>query len=378
MYVREEYTLVVMAKNYYEALGITKSASADDIKKAFRSLAHKYHPDKKGGDEKKFKEVSEAYSVLSDDKKRAEYDAYGRVFSEGSAPGGAGFGGEGFGFDMNDFVRRAGFGDGAGVEFDLGDIFGDLFGGRGAGRTHSTRGRDIAIDVELSFAESIFGAERRMLINKYALCKVCSGAGGKPGAGNKTCTVCNGKGKIREARRSVFGAVQTTRVCAECRGKGEVTAERCGECRGQGVVRTQEEVVVKTPPGIEDGEVIRIAEGGEAVGHGGTAGDLYVKVHVAKHALWRKEGANLVTDLPIKLSTALLGGEYTLDSLEGKMTLKIPEGITHGEILRVRGKGVRVSGGTRGDMLVKIKIDLPRKLSKGAKNLVEELKKEGI
>ncbi len=374
-----------MAKDYYQTLGISKSANKDDIKKAFRNLAHKYHPDKKGGDEKKFKEASEAYSVLYDDKKRAEYDAYGRVFSEGAASGQGPFGGfsaEGgpaSGWDFSDFVRRAGFGGQGGVdmEFDLGDMFGDLFGGRSASSRRTARGRDISIDVELAFAEAVFGAERRVLIAKTGLCSTCNGTGGKPGTGEKLCDTCNGKGQIRETRRSFFGSMQTVRPCAACRGTGKVPSEKCAACRGHGVARKQEEILVRVPPGIDDGEVIRMSSAGEAVASG-TAGDLYVKVRVAPDALFRKENANLVTELPIKLSTALLGGEYALKTLDGDMTVKIPEGITHGEILRVRGKGVPVSPTKRGDLLIKIKIDLPQKLSKSAQKLVEELKKEGI
>lgn len=376
-----------MAKDYYETLGISKNASKDDIKKAFRNLAHQYHPDKKGGDEKKFKEASEAYSVLGDDQKRAEYDAYGRVFSEGATSGGgqgpfsAGFSAEGgptSGWDFNDFVRRAGGfgGTSAGVEFDLGDMFGDLFG-RTTGARRASRGRDISIDLELSFGEAVFGVERRVLIGKTAFCDTCKGSGGKPGVPQKECETCNGKGKIRETRRSFFGSMQTVRPCSACRGTGQVPSEKCTACRGHGVLKKQEEVVVRIPPGIDNGEVIRMGETGEAVA-GGTAGDLYVKVRVGKHTLWRKEGANLVTDLPIKLSSALLGGEYTLKTLEGDMTVKIPEGISHGEMLRVRDKGVPVGRSQRGDLLIKVKIDVPTKLSKEARRLAEELKKEGI
>ncbi|MDP3661790.1 MAG: molecular chaperone DnaJ [bacterium] len=370
-----------MAHNYYDTLGVNKAASKDDIKKAFRNLAHKFHPDKKGGDEKRFKEASEAYSVLSDDKKRAEYDAYGRVFSEGAAPngGGAPFGAGFEGFDFSDFVKRAGFGgaNGMNVEFDLGDMFGDVFGGRSTSSRQATRGRDISIDVELAFPEAVFGAERRVLIAKTALCGTCKGSGGKSEAGEKTCDTCNGKGQVRETRRSFFGSMQSVRPCTACRGKGQIPAEKCATCHGHGVMKKQEEISVRIPAGIEDGEVVRMTGAGEAVA-GGTAGDLYIKIHVSKHPLFRKEGANLVTEFPIKLSTALLGGEYALKTLDGDMTVKIPEGITHGEILRVRGKGVPVSGGKRGDLMIKIKIDLPNKLSKSAKHLVEELKKEGI
>lgn len=365
-----------MSKDYYNLLGVQKSATQDDIKKAFRTLAHKYHPDKGGGNEQKFKEASEAYAVLSDDKKRAEYDAYGRVFS---GSGGGSAGPSGFeGFDFTDFASGQGFGQGAGVEFDLGDIFSDFFGG--GGRTTSARqarGRDISIDVELPFLEAIFGTERRVLIGKTSLCETCRGTGGKPGAPLADCKTCNGKGKIRENRRSIFGSVQTVRPCSECRGIGQVPSEVCAVCRGAGVRRGQEEILVRVPAGIDDGEVIRLAGAGEAVKNGG-AGDLYVKVHVGKNALFRKEGSNLVTDLSVKLSSALLGDEYTVKALDGEMTVKIPQGIRHGEILRVKGRGVPIERGRRGDLMIKIQIDLPAKLSKEARRLAEEMKKEGI
>lgn len=368
-----------MARDYYETLGINKSASKDEIKKAFRGLAHKFHPDKDGGNEQKFKEVSEAYTVLSDDKKRAEYDAYGRVFS-GAGGAGAGQGGfEGFeGFDFTDFASGKGSGQGAGVEFDLGDLFSDFFGGsRHTTNSRQARGRDISIDVELPFAEAIFGTERRVLIGKTSSCGTCRGNGGKPGAPLEMCKTCNGKGKIRENRRSIFGSVQTVRPCAECRGSGQTVSEFCSSCKGAGVKRAQEEILVRIPAGIDNGEVIRLAGAGEAV-KGGSSGDLYVKVHVERHSSFRKDGSNLATDLQIKLSSALLGDEYTVKALDGDITVKIPQGIRHGEILRVKGRGVPIERGRRGDLMLKIVIDLPHKLSKEAKRLVEELKKEGI
>ncbi len=364
-----------MSKNYYELLGITKSASAEEVKKAFRTLAHRYHPDKKGGDEAKFKEVNEAYSVLSDDKKRAEYDAYGRVFS-GGAGGGQSTGFEGFeGFDFSNFAQGQGFaGNTNGFEFDLGDIFSDFFGGQ---RERTKRGRDISVDVQLSFSESIFGVERRMLLNKTSACDICKGSGAKPGAKMETCKTCNGKGKVRENRRSIFGSVQTTRTCDACEGRGEIPSEKCATCHGAGVTRKQEEIVVKAPAGIEDGEVIRLTGAGEAI-RGGTAGDLYIKVHVQKHSLFKREGTNLVMDLPVKLSSALLGDEYTLETLDGNVIVKIPEGIKPGELLRLRGKGVPIDRTRRGDLLIRVTIDIPTKLSKEAKKLVEDLKRHGI
>lgn len=355
-----------MKKDYYETLGVDKKASKEDIKKAFRKLAHKYHPDKGGGDEAKFKEVSEAYAVLSDDKKRAEYDAYGRVFSDGSG-GGGGFDPNGFGFDFSNF-SQGGFQD-----FDLGDIFSEFFGGQ---RERVRRGRDISMDIQLSFAEAVFGVERKILLNKPTVCDVCHGSGAK-GSETATCPDCNGKGKIHETKRSLLGSFSTVRACERCHGSGRVPKTPCAACRGEGIHRKEVEIAVKIPAGIESGEMIRLQGGGEAISHG-TAGDLYIKVHVVRHPSLRKEGANLVTDLNIKLSSALLGDEYTVQTLEGDLRVKIPAGVTFGEVLRIKGKGVPFEKGKRGDLLVNLSIELPTKLSKEAARHIEELRKEGI
>jgi molecular chaperone DnaJ len=360
-----------MAKNYYETLGVDKKASKDDIKKAFRKLAHQYHPDKNGGNSDKFKEVSEAYSVLSDDKKRAEYDTYGRTFSEAGGPGAGGFNPQDFGFDFSNMGAE-------GMEFDLGDIFGQFFGGgRTGGQTRQKRGSDISIDVEISFQEAVFGVERKVILSKTSLCDVCHGSGGEPGSVQKTCPTCNGKGKVHETRSSLLGTFSTVRVCGTCNGSGKIPEVKCKKCHGLGVTKNQEEISIKIPAGINDGEMIRHGGAGEAVA-GGSPGDLYVKVHVKKHPTFRKEGFNIVMDLNIKLSTALLGGEYDIQTLDGEIKLKIPAGITFGEILRIKGKGVPVERNKRGDLLVKIHIQLPGKLSKNASKLIEELKKEGI
>lgn len=366
-----------MSKDYYETLGIPRNASKDDIKKAFRNLAHKYHPDKKGGDERKFKEVSEAYSILSDDKKRAEYDTYGRVFSGGAGGQGgstSGFSGFGQGFEGFDFSNFA-QGQGGNFEFDLGDIFGDIFGGGRGNRVK--RGSDISIDIELSFSEAIFGVERRVLLRRSLVCEHCKGTGAESGSAMKTCTTCNGKGKIRETKRSFIGSFTSERVCNQCGGTGKVPEKICEVCRGAGVERKEKEVIIRIPAGIDDGEMVRLSGEGEAVSKG-VPGDLYVKIHVKKDPVFRKENANLVMDLSIKLSSALLGDEYNIATLDGSIKVKIPEGITHGEILRVRGKGVPIDKNRRGDLMIHIKINLPKKLSRDQKKLIEELKKEGI
>ncbi len=349
-------------KDYYDILGVQKEASEEEIKKAFRTLAHKYHPDKKGGDEKKFKEVSEAYAVLSDAKRRAQYDAMGR----GGFQGGAG------GFDFSNFN---GFGqDFSGFQdFDLGDIFGEFFGGRSA----SPRGRDISIDIELSFKDAIFGTERRVLISKVGTCDTCNGSGAKKGTSMHTCSTCNGKGKVQETRSTFLGALTTTRTCPTCYGKGEVPKEPCTTCRGEGTLKKQEEIHIVVPAGASDGEMIRMPGRGEAIG-GGKAGDLYVKLHVRKDALFGREGTNILTTLSVRLSEALLGASKTIKTLDGDTSLDIPVGTVHGTVLRVRGQGVPHGRGSRGDMLVRVEVAMPDKLSKKAKKLIEELKEEGI
>lgn len=358
-------------KDYYTILGVERSASEDDIKKAFRTLAHKYHPDKKGGDEAKFKEVSEAYAVLSDKKKRAQYDQFGAYNPNGQ---GGGFGG----FDFSDFAKNfqgfEGFANGQGVEFDLGDVFGDFFGGRGG---RSRRGRDISMDIEIPFRDAVFGTERRILVTKMSICETCTGTGAKKGSGMVTCATCNGKGQIRESRNTFFGTVATTRSCPSCKGRGETPKEPCVDCRGEGALRKQEEVHIVIPAGIENGEMIRMPGRGEAL-PGSQSGDLYIKVHVKADKLFTREGNNLITALTIKLTDALLGTEYVLQTLDGETTLTVPQGVSQGEFLRIRGRGIPYGRGSRGDLMVRIDIEFPKKLSKAAKEAVEKLKAEGI
>lgn len=354
-------------RDYYELLGVTKAASKEDIKKAFHKLAHKYHPDKKEGDADKFKEVSEAYSVLSDEKKRAEYDSYGRTFGGGGAPGG-GFSAGGFDFSQfQDAFNQGGF--------DMGDIFGDIFGGGGA--TRAKRGRDISIDLELSFRDSIFGVKRTVLLAKTSVCDTCKGSGAAKDSEMVTCTHCNGQGKVHETTNSFFGTVTMVQPCKQCKGKGKIPKEKCHICRGEGVYKKQEEIDIAVPAGIEGGEMIRLTGMGEAVS-GGQSGDLYVKVHVQPDSRFKKDGPNLITELSVKLSDALLGAEYKVETLDGSEMLSVPQGVTHGEMLHIKGKGVPTNRGKRGDLYVKVRITLPSKLSKSARGLVEKLREEGI
>ncbi len=356
-------------KDYYEVLGLTKGASKDEVKKAFRKLAAQYHPDKKTGDEAKYKEITEAYAVLGDDKKKAEYDNYGHAWSGGQG-GGAGFGG----FNWADFATQGGFGA-QGFEFDLGDIFQNF--GFGGGQSKQTRGRDISIEINLPFKEAVFGTSRSVLITKNMLCEECKGTGAKKGVGMTSCGTCAGNGKIRETRQSIMGNFTTVRECSVCHGTGEIPKERCAHCAGAGVMRKQEEVSFKIPAGIEDGEVIRMPGRGEAMPHG-QPGDLYIKVAVESHRTIKRDGTTLMTNLAVKLSDALLGNTYSIETLDGNIDVKVPAGIGHGELLRVKGKGVPQDGTNRGDFLIKVTVALPKKLSKKAEKLITELRDEGV
>ncbi len=350
-------------KNYYEILGVDKKATKEEIKKAYRKLAHKFHPDKKGGDDSRFKEVSEAYAVLSDDKKRAEYDSYGRTFGAGS---------NGFGdFDFSGFAQNF-------QDFDLGDIFGggfgDIFGGGGA---RTKRGRDISIDLELSFKESVFGTERKVLVTKQSTCSSCNGNGAETDSSYKTCSTCNGAKIIHDTKNTFFGTFTHQSVCSHCHGKGEVPEKKCKKCLGLGVVKEQSEISIKVPAGIENGEMIRMRGAGEAIS-GGISGDLYARIHVKPHHIFKKQGSNIIMDMDIKVTDAILGGHYEIKTIEDtKIDIKIPQGTSHGDILRIKGKGIQV-GSHRGDLLIKARVKMPTKLSRKAKKLLSELQDEGI
>jgi len=314
--------------------------------------------------------VNEAYQVLSDESKRAQYDRFG---SEGPA-GGAGFDPSGFGgFDFSGF-QNGNFDMG-----DLGDIFGEFFGGSAGWRSgaRENRGRDISTEITIPFADSIFGTVRRILITKTSACDTCHGSGGKPGAKQVTCSQCNGKGQVRETRRSMLGSFVTTRVCEACMGSGTVPAEPCPACRGAGVLRKEEEIEIKVPAGIESGEMIRMPGNGEAVRKGAT-GDLYVKISVTPHHVFRRDRQNLLMDMDVKLTDALLGAEKTIETLDGPVTVKIPEGIESGTQLRVKERGVPTGRGRRGDLMIKVTVKIPHKLSRKAKEAVDALKEEGL
>ncbi|MEI6490645.1 MAG: molecular chaperone DnaJ [bacterium] len=359
-----------MAKDYYKILGVSKTASPDEIKKAFRKLAHQHHPDKQGGDSSKFKEASEAYAVLSDEKKRANYDQFGTADAGGGFQGGQGFGG----FDFSGF--QGGFGGEEG--YDLGDLFGGIFGGGGRGRGHARKGADIAVDVEISFKDSVYGVDRKILLHKNSACSKCKGGGNEPGTDMKTCDNCKGKGQIKDVRQSIFGSIAVNRQCEICLGAGKIPKEKCHQCKGSGIENKKEEINVRIPSGVESGEAVRLTGGGEAI-TGGPAGDLFIRIHVTKNSNFKKEGSNITGELKIKISDALLGADKQIDTVDGPLTVPVPAGIQHGEILRIKNRGfVLGNGPKRGDLMLKIFIEIPHKLSKGAKILIEDLRKEGL
>ena len=366
-----------MSKDYYNILGVNKSASKDEIKKAFHKMAHQYHPDKKGGDEKKFKEANEAYQVLSDDKKRAQYDQFGSDYASGFGGGGGqqrgGFGG----FDFS------GFQQGGGQDFDFGnlnDIFGDFFGGgfQGQQQQGGNRGRDISTEITITFSEAVFGVTRGIILNKASACNMCAGSGGKSGAKMKKCDTCRGQGKINVTQKSFFGTFNQVKLCDSCLGTGHTPEEKCTNCRGVGVLQKQEEIKVVIPVGMKNGEMVRLPGYGEAVRKGGTSGDLYIKIHVSKHTKFWREGNDLVMNLDLKLTDAMLGKDFDLETLDGVARASIPEGTTHGEVLRVKGRGAPNNRNKRGDILMKVNVVFPRKLSRKARETIEKLKEEGL
>jgi len=370
-----------MAKDYYKILGVSRNASKEEIKRAYRRLAHQYHPDKKGGDEKKFKEINEAYQVLSDDKKRAQYDRFGTAF-DGQFRGfeSGFFEGINFedlfkGFDFADFRNRG---------FDFGDIFGDFFGQRRT-RRYRSKAEDISIDLELTL-EDIYkaipvgrqGLRKDIKLRKSVICPNCQGRGGEPGSSMKKCSTCNGGGEIHQTQRTFFGSFSRIITCPDCQGEGEIPEKPCLKCKGRGVVKDITTISINIPAGVDDGQIIKLEGQGEAGGKGELSGDLYIRIHLKKHKDFIKKGDDVYYELPISFTQAALGDKIEIPTLAGKVRLKIPAGIQSGKLIRIRGKGMpRVSGG-RGDQYVKIQITTPKKLSQKAKDLLRRLKEEGL
>ncbi|MFW5888334.1 MAG: molecular chaperone DnaJ [Patescibacteria group bacterium] len=361
-------------KDYYNILGIDKNADQEEIKKAFKKLAHKYHPDKKDGDEAKFKEINEAYNVLGDEKKKKQYDQFGADFNQqqqAGQNGGQGFGGFG------------GFNGAGGMHFDmddLGDIFGDFgdifgFGGKKrSSRGGRARGADIEAVLDVEFEEAVFGAEKEVKLKKKEMCEKCKGNGAEPGTKIETCPTCKGTGRVYQVQRTIFGQMKVQTPCPDCGGEGKKYAQKCSQCGGKGVYEKDTSLKINIPAGINTGETIRFTGYGQAGEKGGPAGDLYIKVRVKPHSEFKREGYDIYSEKEIGVTQAVLGDKVDIETVYGKVKLKIPEGTQSGTVFKLKGKGVpHLNGRGKGDHLVTVKVKTPTGLSKDKKEKLKQL-----
>ncbi len=362
-----------MAKrDYYEVLGLTKGASKEEIKKSYRKIAMKHHPDKNPGDkeaEAKFKEAAEAYSVLNDDQKKAQYDQFGHA-PEGGMGGNpfGGFGGGGFGVDLSDALRifMDGFGSGG-----LGDIFGGGGGGRSRGRA---RGSDLKIKLPLTLEEIATGVTKKMKVKRFEVCPDCDGSGARNRSDKTTCSVCHGRGEVQQVSRSMFGQFVNIQPCTNCDGTGEVIANPCKTCSGDGRVRKESVVSAKIPAGVHEGNYMTLKGEGNAARRGGQHGDLIVLIEEKEHDLFIRDEDNIYLELMINMAQAVMGTELQIPTLTGNVNLKIPAGSQSGKLLRLRGKGIpRINSHMVGDQMVKIQLETPTKLSKEERQLYKQL-----
>ncbi|MBI4321015.1 MAG: molecular chaperone DnaJ [Chloroflexi bacterium] len=347
-------------RDYYDLLGVGRSASEEEIRKSFRKLARQYHPDVNNneGAEARFKEVNEAYEVLSDPQKRKLYDQFGHAGLQGSGSGGAGPGFDPFGF---------------------GDIFETFFGYRGGTTTRraAQRGADLRYDLTIAFEESVFGCERELEVPRWEMCSACMGTGAEAGTQPVRCPACNGTGEVRRVSQSFFGQLLNVSACERCRGEGKIVLQPCGHCRGDGRVRTIRRLSVTIPAGVDDGSQMKLAGEGEAGARGGVPGSLYVVIHVKEDPLFRRQGNDILFDLPIHFVQAVLGDEVELPVVGGDRTkLRIPAGTQSGKVFRVKDKGVPyLRGNGRGDMQVKVRVNIPNQLTDEQRQLVLQLAK---
>ena len=361
-----------MPKDYYEVLGVSKNASEDEIKTAFRKLAHKHHPDIEGGDQQKFKEINEAYQVLGNKEKRSQYDQFGSNFEN---PGfGGGQNGQGFGgFDFSNFGQGFNFNS---EDFDLGDIFGMFNGGRGksSGKTKSKRGSDIHLEMSISFLEAAFGVKKEIKIKRIEKCDKCNGEGHEPNSSYHTCNTCGGTGKVNKIVNSFFGQMRTTAICDECSGKGVIYDRKCSKCNGESIYTNYKDLDIEIPAGIDNEETLRLYNEGNGGLNGGQNGDLYINITIEEDKYFKREKYDILTDLEISFPEAALGTKKNLKTLNGDIILKIPAGIQSGTIIKLDEKGIKkLHGRGYGDHLITVVVKTPNRLSSKEKKMYEEL-----
>jgi molecular chaperone DnaJ len=357
-------------RDYYDVLEVDREASEGEIKRAYRKLAIKHHPDKNPDDPsaaEKFREATEAYEVLKDSQKRAQYDQFGHA-PEGGGYGGGGFGGAGFNVDMNEalesFLRNFGMGGGGG--------FGDMFGGESRGGRG--RGRDLQITLKVSLQEAALGAKKKLKVNKQVACQTCNGSGAKPGSRPVTCGQCRGQGRVRQVRQSLLGQMMTEGICPQCQGQGSIIKDPCGDCRGTGTVRGEETLELKVPAGVSSGNYMELQGKGDSGAQGSPAGHLRVVFEVGEDDLFERHGDDLLIDVPISPVDLILGTKVEVPTLEGKVALKIPAGTQSHKVFRMRGKGIpHVNRPGTGDQLVRVLAWTPQKLDKNVKKKLEDL-----
>jgi len=361
-----------MPKDYYDILGVSKSAGADEIKTAFRKKAHEHHPDK-GGNAEKFKELNEAYQVLGNAEKRQRYDQFGHAAFNSGAGGAGGWGGQGF----------SGFQNGQGMNFDFGDL-GDMFGGFGdifgfGNGSHSEgkrqkRGRDMEMMLNLDFLEAAFGLEKEISFSKNTTCDRCSGNGAESGAKIETCPTCKGTGRVSRIQRTILGNIQTQAACSHCGGEGKIYSQKCTKCSGTGIYRKSIDLKVRIPAGINDGESIRLSGQGEAGQKGAPAGDLYLRIKLRTHRKFVRENYDIKTEEHISVKQAILGDKIDVETIHGPLKLKIPEGTQSGTVFKLKEKGIiKLHNRGLGDHYVKILVNIPKGLDKGQKQVLEKL-----
>ncbi len=362
-----------MAKDYYKILGVERNASEADIKKAFRKLAHEHHPDKSSGNADKFKEINEAYQVLNNKEKRAQYDQFGSTFENGGGfhqgpfqgRGGFDFGG----FDFSNAQQGAG-----NFDFDLGDIFSSFFGGGAPGRSQRRRGADIQMDMEITLSEAAFGITKDIKIRKKELCHDCQGTGAKDGKSFSSCQQCHGSGQIST---TILGQFRTQTVCPSCQGTGQVIKDKCSACGATGNISREVNLKVEIPAGIDDGQSIKLSGQGNSGPNKAPAGDLYITVHVLPNKDFERHGFDLLSEQKIPFAIATLGGDINVKTIDGLVKLKIPTGTPSGKQFILRGKGLtRLNSKNRGDQVVIVQVAVPTKISKRQKQLIEELQSE--